>query len=204
MQLSSGCCPMRSSSTQHLETGSTSTSKPAALPTVPVRRSPMSQRSKLRQNTQTTQAYDQNLAGSVSSLVSSGLVAAIGWQLLKQPEVSGSSREQGDQVRVCVVMGGGCVRRVCVPCQVLSGSSASSVHCSVCTHRHWCRAAGGLTCTPCKGWAEGWQVTPLGPFRKICVRQRNVHAPSYVHAPSSIYMHANGLPARSGWAYYPT
>eukprot|EP00983_Pelagomonas_calceolata_P112665 1159903-Pelagomonas_calceolata.AAC.10 len=97
MQLSSGCCPMRSSSTQHLETGSTSTSKPAALPTVPVRRSPMSQRSKLRQNTQTTQAYDQNLAGSVSSLVSSGLVAAIGWQLLKQPEVSGSSREQGDQ-----------------------------------------------------------------------------------------------------------
>lgn len=101
MQLNS--CPL-SRNFIPLETGAASTSKPAAAtPTsaAPVRRN---QRSKLRQSTQ-TQAYDHDLVGSVSSLVSTGLVAAIGFQLLNQPEVSGSSRgQQGDKVRACTVV----------------------------------------------------------------------------------------------------
>jgi len=103
----------------------------------------MSQRSKLRQNTQTTQAYDQNLAGSVSSLVSSGLVAAIGWQLLKQPEVSGSSREQGDQMEG---------RQSCMRCNgagyepcFCSKWSDGDVGCSACARSGYmrCRSCGG-------------------------------------------------------------
>jgi len=78
-----------------------STSKPAftaALTPAPNRRN--GQRSKLRPGSRNvTHAYDHDVVSSVSSLVSSGLVCAIGWQLLKQPEVLGNGTEQGDQVR---------------------------------------------------------------------------------------------------------
>ncbi|KAF5840309.1 hypothetical protein DUNSADRAFT_17153 [Dunaliella salina] len=140
MQLNS--CPLSRNFTP-LETGAASTSKPAAaIPNsvAPVRRS---QRSKLRQSTQ-TQAYDHDLVGSVSSLVSTGLVAAIGFQLLNQPEVSGSSRgQQGDKMegrQSCMRCNGAGYE----PCFCTKWSDGD-VGCSACARSGYmrCRSCGG-------------------------------------------------------------